>query len=85
VKKVELADELTYAIVVALLIDEDHQPRLQVGEEKAEQESRHDEEHQAFLIAKGIYEGDDAECSVPHACRTDSNERVVPGVIMQFV
>jgi hypothetical protein len=43
-----------------LLVDEDHESRLQVGEEEAEEESRHDEQHESLLVAEGVDEGNDA-------------------------
>jgi hypothetical protein len=43
VEEVELTDDFPNAIISTLLIDENHETWLQVGEEKTQQKSRHNE------------------------------------------
>jgi hypothetical protein len=60
VEQVELANDVTDSGVRALLVDQDHESGLQVGEEEAEEERRHDEQHESLLVAEGVDECNDA-------------------------
>lgn len=84
-EKIKLAYNFPDARVGALLVDEDHEPGLQVGEEQAEEKGRHDEEHQTLLITECVHECHDAESSVPHAGHADGNKRIITRIVSQFI
>ena len=57
-KEVKFTDDLPDIIVIVVVLEnEDHEPRLQICKQKSKQEGLNYKQHQGFLIIEGIHKG----------------------------